>query len=91
MGGTLEWKLRTGAMWAREAHARGLRCHVGRVGSEDRIRWALRIEADSIDSALPLFSEENLERFLSALEPSPQLTLLATGSDNHQFRKPKGG
>jgi hypothetical protein len=70
VGGTLEWKVRTGAEWVCLAHSLGLRCHIGRCGSENRIAWARRIGADSIDSSLPLWSEENLDRFLRALEPA---------------------
>ena len=67
VGGTLEWKLSTGQSWCRLAHELGLACHVGRVGSARRIRWAQRIGADSIDSALPLWSDSHMRRFLSAL------------------------
>ncbi len=68
VGGTLEWKIATGGTWVRAAHRLGLACHIGRVGTEDRIAWARRIGADSIDSSLPLWSEDNLRRFLRALE-----------------------
>jgi len=68
VGGTLEWKLETGEEWVKLAHRRGLRCHVGRVGTEERVRWARYIGVDSIDSALPLWSEENLARFCRGLE-----------------------
>lgn len=68
VGGTLEWKIRTGADWVKAAHRGGRQCHVGRVGTEDRIAWARRIGADSIDSSLPLFSEDNLRRFLRGLK-----------------------
>lgn len=68
VGGTLPWKLRTGASWVRAAHRRGLPCHVGRVGTAKRVAWAKRIGADSIDSCLPLFSRENLDSFLRALD-----------------------
>jgi hypothetical protein len=67
VGGTLEWKLATGARWVRAAHALGLACHVGRVGTMGRIAWARRIGADSIDSCLPLWSAAKLDRFLRAL------------------------
>jgi hypothetical protein len=79
VGGTLAWKIKTAARWIRWAHAqaRPLRCHIGRVGTPDRVRWARRIGADSIDSALPLWSSENLSRFLRALEPEPQRELFA--------------
>jgi hypothetical protein len=42
-----------------------------------RVRWAQRIGADSIDSALPLWSDANLDRFLGALEPTKQHELFA--------------
>jgi len=71
VGGTLKWKVRTGKVWVDLAHSMGLLCHIGRVGTRDRTRWARRIGADSIDSALPLWSEENLQRFLSGLKDDP--------------------
>jgi hypothetical protein len=67
VGGTTEWKLRTGGAWAAFAHAHGRRCHIGRVGSMKRIRWALSTGADSIDSSLPLWSAEKLRRMVRAL------------------------
>jgi len=67
VGGTIEWKLRTGHKWVELAHEQGIKCHIGRVGSMKRVIWARRIGADSIDSSLPLFSREKLDRFLRAL------------------------
>lgn len=75
VGGTLAWKLKTGAQWVRFAHERGMRCHVGRVGTAKRVRWAKRIGCDSIDSCLPLFSRDNLRVFVEALKPAAQLAL----------------
>lgn len=75
VGGTLEWKVETGAGWVRFAHDRNLPCHIGRAGAVDRIGWAIRIGADSIDSCVPLWSRRNLERFVAALDPAPQLPL----------------
>lgn len=63
VGGSLEWKVRTGGTWVALAHHLGRRCHIGRVGTERRLRWARRIGADSIDSCLPLWSADNLARF----------------------------
>jgi hypothetical protein len=77
VGGTLRWKVRTGEAWAQLAHANDRRCHIGRCGSVRRVRWAQRIGADSIDSALPLWSDANLDRFLNALEPTKQHELFA--------------
>lgn len=70
VGGSLPWKLKTGAQWVQFAHELGLRCHIGRVGTERRVRWARRIGADSIDSSLPLWSEGNFRRFLKGFENS---------------------
>jgi hypothetical protein len=70
VGGTLPWKLRTGRAWVRLARTTGRQCHIGRVGTAKRVRWAKRIEADSIDSCLPLWSTPQLRRFRGALENS---------------------
>ena len=53
--------------WVKVAHELGVKCHIGRVGTARRVRWAARIGADSIDSALPLWSKENLAVFIDAL------------------------
>ncbi len=66
VGGSLPWKIQTGAAWVHFAHARGLRCHIGRVGTPRRVAWARRIGADSIDSCLPLWSRDNLRSFVEA-------------------------
>ena len=67
VGGSLGWKIRTGEQWVRLAHRHGKPCHIGRVGTPRRVKWAQRIGADSIDSCLPLWSEAQLRRFLDAL------------------------
>jgi len=40
VGGSLPWKLSTGAAWVELARQHGLRCHIGRVGTAARVRWA---------------------------------------------------
>jgi hypothetical protein len=72
VGGTLAWKRATAAEWVRSAHAQGRRCHIGRVGSGSRVRWALDIGADSIDSSLPLWSKAHWRRFAGALAGQAQ-------------------
>lgn len=67
VGGSLAWKLATGAAWTKLARRRGLRCHIGRVGTAGRVHWARSIGATSIDSALPLRAGEHLDSFLGAL------------------------
>ncbi len=68
VGGSLPWKLDTGAAWVAFAHARDMRCHIGRVGTPTRIAWAHGAGADSIDSCLPLMHRSHLARFLTALQ-----------------------
>lgn len=70
VGGTLDWKLLTAELWVQFAHARGLRCHVGRVGTANRVKWAQGIGVDSIDSTQPLWSRGHLEAFAGALVSS---------------------
>lgn len=67
VGGDVEWKLATGAKWRALTRTLGIACHVGRVGTNNRVLWARRIGVDSIDSSLPLWSKESLKRFLDAL------------------------
>lgn len=67
VGGSLPWKLATGAAWVQLASGHGLRCHIGRVGTAARVRWARSIGASSIDSCLPLRAGEHLAAFLAAL------------------------
>ena len=72
VGGTLGWKIRTSREWVRLAHRHGKPCHIGRVGIPKRVRWAQRIGADSIDSCQPLWSVENLDKWIRALGPAHQ-------------------
>jgi len=39
--------------WAKLARQRGLRCHIGRLGTAARVHWARSTGATRIDSALP--------------------------------------
>lgn len=68
VGGSLEWKIKTGEAWVRFAHAHELPCHIGRVGTTRRVSWAKRIGADSIDSCLPLWCEKYLQNFVMAVQ-----------------------
>lgn len=71
VGGSLEWKLRTGAEWVQAAHAHGLKCHVGRVGTRRRVAWAIASAADSLDSCLPMWSKAQSRLFFDALRQAP--------------------
>jgi len=72
VGGSMPWKLRTGAAWARAAHEHGRLCHVGRIGSFRGVIWALDSDADSIDSCKPLWSWEKWRRFTRGLASAQQ-------------------
>ena len=50
VGGTKEWKIKTMAQWADLAHKKGIPCHVGRIGSPDKMVLAHISGVDSIDS-----------------------------------------
>jgi hypothetical protein len=65
VGGTLDWKLRTSQTWVEFGHLHGRRVHIGRMGTTERVRAARRWGADSIDSSLPLWSVDNLRRFVA--------------------------
>jgi hypothetical protein len=84
VGGSLAWKLETSASWVRFAHANGLRCHIGRVGPAARVRWARQINADSIDSCLPLRHRRHLANFLTALDAEPSV------AGAHTAERPSG-
>lgn len=67
VGGSLTWKLETMRAWADLAHEHGLECHVGRIGSRNRIMAAKRAGVDSVDSCTPLWSEANMQTFIGGL------------------------
>jgi hypothetical protein len=77
VGGSLPWKLATGAQWVRVAHRLGVPCHIGRCVARDRLRWALRIGADSVDGNAPNWSAAGLA-LLRQTRSDRQLELLAT-------------
>ncbi len=68
VGGTVPFKIRTSKAWGKLAHGHRLKLHIGRVGTPRRIRWAHDIaNADSIDSALPLWARDRLKNVIKAL------------------------
>lgn len=50
IGGSVEWKWKTAKQWVDYAHGRGKKCHIGRCGTLDKLRYAKSIGADSVDS-----------------------------------------
>ena len=67
MGGNDPWKKATVASWVRLAHENGLLCHLGRAGTYGKVRLAIEVGVDSIDSSLPLMSQQFFNDFLAAL------------------------
>lgn len=65
VGGTPEWKELTSPAWVEFAHIHGRPCHIGRMGTRPKVRAARRWGADSIDSCTPLWSNQNLARFVA--------------------------
>ncbi|WP_457679206.1 hypothetical protein [Thermovibrio sp.] len=74
LGGTDEFK-KTAKVWSSLAHSLGRKFHYARAGSVRKVKEAIRAEADSLDSALPLWSKEKLSRFIRALTTPTQLEL----------------
>lgn len=62
-GASMEWKLGTAPDWIALAHAHGLKCHIGRIGTLARLELARRLGADSVDSCQPLWALDRLEAF----------------------------
>jgi len=67
VGGSLEWKFKTTPQWVALAKELDVRCHVGRIGTGKRARWAREVGVDSVDSCTPLFSSGNLSRWLNGM------------------------
>lgn len=67
IGGSIDWKLETGASWVELAHKFRKPCHIGRIGPLDRILWAYEIGADSIDSTYWSQNEKGRSHLLQAI------------------------
>ncbi len=73
VGGTTEWKMDSAGEWCDLAHQLGKPCHVARMGTGRKAKIARSIGADSIDSVVPIMSEENFASFVDALvAPAPR-------------------
>jgi len=67
VGGTPDWKVSWAPVWVKFAH-RGLPyqvlpCHIGRVGTAERLTWAAAIGADSVDSTTFVQTKYWMSRF----------------------------
>jgi hypothetical protein len=64
LGGSTAFK-RTAQQWADLAHAGQRRFHYGRASLPRRIDHAIRVGADSLDTAFPLWTAERFDFFVS--------------------------
>ena len=72
VGGTDPWKKATVASWVKLAHENNLLCHLGRAGTYNKVKLAKAAGVDSIDSSLPLMSQQFFAEFLAALRDEPK-------------------
>lgn len=70
LGGTDSYKARAND-WAAWCEARGLRFHYGRAGTMEKVAHAMEVGADSLDSALPMWTEGRWRAFTDALQYGP--------------------
>ena len=62
--------------WCELAHRHGKRFHYGRAGTLHKLDHAKRVQADSLDSAFPLWEKGRLETFIRHYrDGGPQLVL----------------
>ncbi len=71
VGGSVPWKMDSGFWWTALAHAVGKPCHVGRISGREKVRLVKSWGTDSIDSCVPLWSDDNLRAVVSGLEDPP--------------------
>lgn len=75
LGGTNKHKATAGE-WCRFAKDHGARFHYGRAGTMRKVEHAVEVEADSLDSAFPMWTEERMEAFCTWIASGvPQLSL----------------
>ncbi|MBV60946.1 MAG: hypothetical protein CMH65_06555 [Nevskiales bacterium] len=75
VGGTLDWKWQTAKQWIDLAHSRGLKCHIGRVGTLPHLKQAQRLGADSVDSTS--FARNDSWHIIEEFQDARQLDLVA--------------
>jgi len=68
LGGSNEFKLRTAWKWKGVCNDYDLKFHYARCGRPKKIRHAISIGADSIDTAIPLWSAGMYNDFLKWIE-----------------------
>lgn len=77
LGGTDSFKA-TAPAWAQLARRHRKQFHYARAGTMAKLRHAMDVRADSLDSCFPLWERERLERFIGYWEdgfPQPRLPM----------------
>lgn len=75
LGGTDKFKRETAWKWCEFAHEHGLPFHYGRAGTLKKLEHAKHIEADSVDSAFPLWTDKRFTAFIAQYHDQSQLRL----------------
>lgn len=68
LGGTTRFKSTAGT-WRVLSRQHGVKFHYGRAGTLARVEHAVAVSADSLDSALPLWTRERFAEFTGYLTP----------------------
>lgn len=63
LGGTNDWKASEAGRWAEYCHEWQMPLHYARCGTLRKVDHAIRIDASSLDSALPLWTMERFREF----------------------------
>jgi hypothetical protein len=70
LGGSDKYKS-TALFWSRVAHHFNKKFHFARAGTYNKIRHAFEVEADSLDSAFPLWTKARLKEFIGWKNQKP--------------------
>jgi len=62
LGGTDKFKLQA-YRWLKLAHSFQKKFHYGRAGTSTKLKHAMKIEADSLDSSYPLWTKQRFKEF----------------------------
>lgn len=74
LGGTNTFKS-TAYSWCKLAHSYGKKFHYGRAGTPNKVLHALRVGADSADSAFPLWTYDRMDELIKFIDGPKQMSL----------------
>jgi hypothetical protein len=58
VGGTIQWKIDTAPAWLSMARQHGKKCHIGRIGTINRLAYCRHLGVDSVDSTTPVIDDQ---------------------------------